>query len=209
MSSPPLLDVDDDDPFKDETPPWLLRRGESINDDGDDGDDDRRRNPKKHSTSATRATTSATAAAAAAAAAAPTSLLDLNRDCLTTILSSLPPASIASAALSCSLLADVARQDALWRMKAVEDFGSKTDVDRWTRRGVANGHALTVRGLAYAIAGHERHHVGILHKRHVAERRRGPAERLVEQKLPRRAREQILAADHLRDLHRMVVGHHR
>ena len=43
-------------------------------------------------------------------------------------------------------------------------FGGLND-EAWTRSGVANGHALTVRGLAYAIAGHERHHVGILHKR--------------------------------------------
>ncbi len=37
--------------------------------------------------------------------------------------------------------------------------------DDWLRSGVANGHAVTVRALAYIIAGHERHHVNILHKR--------------------------------------------
>jgi len=116
MSSP--LRDPDDDPFKDVTPPWLLRREKSLNN-GNDGDEE----------TTSIATTLAT----------PTSLLDLNRDCLTTILSALPPASIASAALSCSLIADVAKTDALWRMKALEDFGAKTDVDAWTRRGVVKG----------------------------------------------------------------------
>ena len=131
-SSSPLPDADDEDPFKDETPPWLLRRGESII--AGEDDDDRRRNPEQPSTS-----TSTSTPAPPPPPPPPTSLLDLNRDCLITILSSLPPPSIASAALSCSLLADVAKEDALWRLKALEDFGSRTTVDAWTRRGVAEG----------------------------------------------------------------------
>lgn len=132
----------DDDPFRDgETPPWLLRRGESFqagedDDDGKGAENAADRNPEKHSTTAT---TTATTPSTTTATSTPTSFLDLNRDCLTTILSSLPPASIASAALTCSLLANVAKQDALWRMKAVEDFGRKTNVDAWTRRGVVEG----------------------------------------------------------------------
>jgi DinB family protein len=39
------------------------------------------------------------------------------------------------------------------------------DGDAWLRGGVANGHSVTVRALAYIIAGHERHHINILHKR--------------------------------------------
>jgi hypothetical protein len=35
----------------------------------------------------------------------------------------------------------------------------------WDRRGVASVGEVSVRGLAYIIAGHERHHVGILQKR--------------------------------------------
>jgi hypothetical protein len=35
----------------------------------------------------------------------------------------------------------------------------------WDRRGVASVGEVSVRGLAYIIAGHERHHVGILRKR--------------------------------------------
>jgi hypothetical protein len=39
------------------------------------------------------------------------------------------------------------------------------DGEAWLRSGVANGHPVTVRALAYVIAGHERHHVAILRKR--------------------------------------------
>ena len=39
------------------------------------------------------------------------------------------------------------------------------DADDWLRSGVANGHPVTVRALAYVLAGHERHHLNILHKR--------------------------------------------
>jgi hypothetical protein len=35
----------------------------------------------------------------------------------------------------------------------------------WERRGVASDAEMSVRALAYCIAGHERHHVGILRKR--------------------------------------------
>ena len=35
-----------------------------------------------------------------------------------------------------------------------------------TRRGVADGKPVSVRALAYIIAGHERHHVGILQARY-------------------------------------------
>ena len=37
--------------------------------------------------------------------------------------------------------------------------------EAWERRGVASVGEVSVRGLAYIIAGHERHHVGILRKR--------------------------------------------
>jgi uncharacterized damage-inducible protein DinB len=35
-----------------------------------------------------------------------------------------------------------------------------------TRRGVADGKAVSARALAYIIAGHEKHHVGILRQRY-------------------------------------------
>jgi uncharacterized damage-inducible protein DinB len=39
------------------------------------------------------------------------------------------------------------------------------DGEAWLRSGVANGQSVTVRALAYIIAGHERHHAAILRKR--------------------------------------------
>ncbi|HKV75457.1 MAG TPA: DinB family protein [Gemmatimonadales bacterium] len=38
--------------------------------------------------------------------------------------------------------------------------------EAWTRRGVANGHAITPRALGYIVAGHERHHLGTLRTRY-------------------------------------------
>ena len=37
--------------------------------------------------------------------------------------------------------------------------------DDWGRSGVANGHRVTVRALAYILVGHERHHMRIVRKR--------------------------------------------
>lgn len=39
--------------------------------------------------------------------------------------------------------------------------------DAWTRRGVANDAEVTVRALAYIIAGHELHHVNILRTKYL------------------------------------------
>jgi uncharacterized damage-inducible protein DinB len=39
--------------------------------------------------------------------------------------------------------------------------------EAWARRGVASGNEVTVRALAYIIAGHEAHHVGILRERYL------------------------------------------
>ncbi len=38
----------------------------------------------------------------------------------------------------------------------------------WARRGVANGHAITVRAQAFVMAGHVRHHMGVLASRYGA-----------------------------------------
>ena len=46
-------------------------------------------------------------------------------------------------------------------------FGSFTD-DAWKRRGTANGKEISTRALAYNIAGHELHHVGVLNSRYLA-----------------------------------------
>jgi hypothetical protein len=38
--------------------------------------------------------------------------------------------------------------------------------EAWNRRGIASNNAITVNALAYVIAGHERHHLQILHERY-------------------------------------------
>jgi hypothetical protein len=42
------------------------------------------------------------------------------------------------------------------------------DGEAWTRRGVANESEVSVRALAYIIAGHELHHTGILRDRYLS-----------------------------------------
>lgn len=39
--------------------------------------------------------------------------------------------------------------------------------EAWERAGVANGVRITVRALAFTIAGHERHHCGVLRERYL------------------------------------------
>jgi hypothetical protein len=38
--------------------------------------------------------------------------------------------------------------------------------DAWSRRGTASGYAASVRGLAWIVAGHERHHFAVLAERY-------------------------------------------
>jgi len=42
----------------------------------------------------------------------------------------------------------------------------RLDERAWSRIGVANGSPVSVRALAYVMAGHLRHHVGILRERY-------------------------------------------
>jgi len=42
------------------------------------------------------------------------------------------------------------------------------DENAWSRRGIANKNEVTVRALAYTIAGHEMHHRGILEEKYFA-----------------------------------------
>ena len=39
--------------------------------------------------------------------------------------------------------------------------------ESWTRVGRVNDWPVTVRGIAFTTAGHERHHIGILKKRYL------------------------------------------
>jgi len=45
------------------------------------------------------------------------------------------------------------------------------DEAAWARRGLANNHEVTVRALAYIIAGHELHHRGILEEKYFPNQR--------------------------------------
>ena len=46
------------------------------------------------------------------------------------------------------------------------------DEAAWSRRGIANNNEVTVRALAYTIAGHELHHLRILEEKYFAASRR-------------------------------------
>jgi len=40
--------------------------------------------------------------------------------------------------------------------------------EAWTRKGTANNLSITVRALAYGIAGHELHHMGVIRNRYLS-----------------------------------------
>ena len=52
------------------------------------------------------------------------------------------------------------RSATVWLFKCLAE-------NAWTRTGIASGAELSVRGLAYVIAGHELHHVNILKARYL------------------------------------------
>jgi hypothetical protein len=51
-----------------------------------------------------------------------------------------------------------ARRSSLWVFRHLPEGA-------WDRAGVASGHSITVRALAYCLVGHARHHEGILRRR--------------------------------------------
>lgn len=69
-----------------------------------------------------------------------------------------------------------ARSDALPLRDLVEEFAlvresnlvvlRRLDPREWTRVGTASGHPISVRALAWVMAGHPRHHVAILRERY-------------------------------------------
>lgn len=63
-------------------------------------------------------------------------------------------------------LGDVAHEFAAVRA-ATFAFFRGLNSDAYERSGEANGHPVSVRALAYIIAGHELHHVGILRSRYL------------------------------------------
>jgi hypothetical protein len=64
-------------------------------------------------------------------------------------------------------LADLAEECAAVRSATVALFRPLSE-DAWSRRGVANKNEVTVRALAFIIAGHELHHREILKERYFA-----------------------------------------
>jgi hypothetical protein len=64
-------------------------------------------------------------------------------------------------------LADLANEWELVRRSNLAMFRG-FGAGAWTRRGVANGSPISVRALAFIIAGHTRHHATILRERYLA-----------------------------------------
>jgi len=63
-------------------------------------------------------------------------------------------------------LADLAGEWELVRRSNLALFRG-LDAEAWRRQGVANGNPVSVRALAFIIAGHGRHHVAILRERYL------------------------------------------
>jgi hypothetical protein len=62
------------------------------------------------------------------------------------------------------------REDNLIALRRLDDEG-------WHRTGTASGHPVSVRALAYIMAGHVRHHLEVLGTRYAADGREGPGGR--------------------------------
>ncbi|HMG34473.1 MAG TPA: DinB family protein [Blastocatellia bacterium] len=63
-------------------------------------------------------------------------------------------------------IAELAREFEHVRLATIDLLGS-LDEESWSRTGVANQNRVSVRALAYIIAGHERHHVEVLKTRYL------------------------------------------
>jgi len=63
-------------------------------------------------------------------------------------------------------LADMVEEFATVRRTTIQLFRSLDDTE-WMRHGKANENDVTVRALAYIIAGHELHHIGVLRSRYL------------------------------------------
>ena len=72
---------------------------------------------------------------------------------------------VANAGFDAWKLGDLAERYALVRRSHIVMFKNLPD-EAWERRGVANNASVSVRGLAFVIAGHNRHHLQVLHERY-------------------------------------------
>lgn len=75
-------------------------------------------------------------------------------------------AYVAAAGFGRRTLADLAEEFAAVRKATIKLFMG-LDATVLDRAGVANGHRVSVRALAWIIAGHERHHARILRERYL------------------------------------------
>jgi hypothetical protein len=73
---------------------------------------------------------------------------------------------VASANFDAAVLADLAAELELVRRSNLAMF-RQFDPEAWQRRGTASEHPVSVRALAYIVAGHELHHVGLLRTRYL------------------------------------------
>ena len=63
-------------------------------------------------------------------------------------------------------LEDILSELRLVRLSNIAMFRN-LDQEAWTRIGSANGHPVSVRALAFIVAGHVRHHMGLLRGRYL------------------------------------------
>ncbi len=63
-------------------------------------------------------------------------------------------------------MAELADEFQTVRKSGVYIFGH-LDADAWIRHGVANDSEISVRAIAHIVAGHERHHLGIIRTRYL------------------------------------------
>jgi hypothetical protein len=73
---------------------------------------------------------------------------------------------VASANFGASALADLADELELVRRSNLAMF-KQFSLEAWQRRGTASENPVSVRALAYIIAGHELHHIGLLRTRYL------------------------------------------
>ena len=73
---------------------------------------------------------------------------------------------VAGANFESRSLANLLEEYALVRRSTIALFDS-LPAEAWQRRGMVAGYSATVRGLAFHIAGHELHHVGVVRGRYL------------------------------------------
>ncbi len=76
-------------------------------------------------------------------------------------------AYIAASNYDVRTLADLGQEFGHLRAAALADF-SHLSPEAWNFRGIANGREISVRALAFVLAGHAEHHLKILRERYLA-----------------------------------------